>query len=135
MSSGNTTYGNYYNWYAATAGSGTCAMTSDNASSSICPKGWRLPTGGSGRTSDFRVLYNNYSSASAMMGSPVNFVLSGYRNGSSTSYQDSQGYYWSSTAYSYSSDGAYRLLLNSSNVDPQNYMPKPFGISVRCVAQ
>ena len=135
MSSGNTTYGNYYNWYAATAGTGTCSMSSGNASSSICPKGWRLPTGGSGSTSDFRILAYKYDrSTSAMMGSPVNFVLSGFRNGGSTSDQDSRGYYWSSTA-SYSSDSAYRLLLNSSDVRPQDSIPKPFGLAIRCVAE
>ena len=47
MNSGNASYGYYYNWYAATAGTGTCSMSSGNATASICPKGWRLPTGGS----------------------------------------------------------------------------------------
>ena len=132
MSSGNTTYGNYYNWYAATAGSGTCAMTSGNASSSICSKGWKLPTSGSS-TSDFQVLYNNYNSSAAMRGDPVNFVLSGYRYGSSTYGQGSGGFYWSSTAYN--SGYAYYLSLGSSSVSPQNNYYKYGGLAVRCVAQ
>ena len=126
MSSGNTTYGNYYNWYAATAGTGTCSMSSGNATASICPKGWRLPT-----NSEFQTLYNNYSSSSAMQGTPA-FVLSGCRRGSSTSGQGSYGYYWSSTAKS--SAYAYYLYLDSSSVNPQNSYYLYRGFTVRCVA-
>ncbi|MBR2836834.1 InlB B-repeat-containing protein [Candidatus Saccharibacteria bacterium] len=45
-------YGNYYNWYSATAGNGTFSSdpsgntATNTASGSICPKGWRLPVGG-----------------------------------------------------------------------------------------
>ncbi|MBR2836876.1 hypothetical protein IKE79_00790, partial [Candidatus Saccharibacteria bacterium] len=41
-------YGNYYNWYSATAGYGTQEEGTQNKdmSGSICPNGWRLPTGG-----------------------------------------------------------------------------------------
>ena len=41
-------YGNYYNWYAATAGNGTYNISTNNQSvnGSICPSGWVLPTGG-----------------------------------------------------------------------------------------
>ncbi|MBQ3432875.1 hypothetical protein IJG22_01090, partial [Candidatus Saccharibacteria bacterium] len=41
--------GNYYNWYAATAGTGNTNLATDNvAPDSICPKEWRLPIGGKG---------------------------------------------------------------------------------------
>ena len=33
----------YYNWYAATAESGTRAMASGHAEDSLCPAGWQLP--------------------------------------------------------------------------------------------
>ncbi len=40
-------YGNYYNWYSATAGRGTFSTSSRiNAAGDICPYGWRLPSGG-----------------------------------------------------------------------------------------
>ena len=41
------TYGSLYNWYSATAGTGTFSVSdsSTNATNSICPKGWRLPNG------------------------------------------------------------------------------------------
>ena len=124
-------YGNYYNWYAATAGTGTCAMESGDATSSICPRGWRLPTSGS--SGEFQTLYNNYNSFSAMTSSPVNFVLSGYRYSSTTRSQKSAGYYWSSTAGD--SDDAYRLSINSSSINPASNYHKYRGFSVRCVAR
>ncbi len=131
MSSGNSTYGNYYNWYAATAGTGTCAMTSGNATASICPKGWRLPTGGS--SGEFQILYDNYSSASAMMSAdgPA-FVLSGRRYGTSTGLQGSNGFYWSSTVYG--ANNAYYLGLDSSSVRPAYGYEKYRGHTVRCIA-
>ena len=133
MSSGDTSYGNYYNWYAATAGTGTCAMTSGNVSYDICPKGWRLPTGGS--SGEFQALYNQYAS-SALMRDATNgpgFVLSGYRYGSSTYPQGRYGRYWSSTARN--ANLAHSLNLTSSDVSPAGNFSKYGGFSVRCVAQ
>ena len=64
------------------------------------------------------------------------FVLSGYRYGSSTGYQGSRGYYWSSAAYSsIFNDYAYSLYLSSSSVVPADYNNKYYGFSVRCVAK
>ncbi len=37
--------GNYYQWNTVTAGTGGTIATGTNATSSICPKGWRLPNG------------------------------------------------------------------------------------------
>ncbi|MBQ6355273.1 hypothetical protein IJJ18_02555 [Candidatus Saccharibacteria bacterium] len=128
LDSGNTSYGTYYNWYAATAGTGTYGMSSGTATASICPKGWRLPT-----NSEFQTLYNNYNSASSMMSSsgPA-FVLSGSRGGGSTLDQGSYGYYWSSVAYN--NNNAYNLSLYSSNVSPQSSNRKWYGFTVRCIA-
>ena len=41
-------YGNYYNWYSATAGNGTYSFSTNNNSVSgdLCPAGWHLPQGG-----------------------------------------------------------------------------------------
>ena len=35
--------GNWYNWYAAVAGSSISDFNNENAADSICPKGWELP--------------------------------------------------------------------------------------------
>ena len=41
-------YGNYYNWYSATAGRGTYSFGTNNDSTAgdLCPANWRLPKGG-----------------------------------------------------------------------------------------
>ena len=125
-----STYGGYYTFYTATAGTGGSSLTSGNASSDICPKGWRLPTGGS--SGEFQTLYNNYNSSALMQGIP-NLSLSGYVINGSVSNQGSGGYYWSSTVDN--ANIAYNLYLGSSNVNPANNNNKNNGNSVRCVAQ
>lgn len=44
--------------------------------------------------------------------------------------QDSAGFYWSSTWYD--TNGAYRLLFNSSSLNPQNILYRVYGFSIRC---
>ena len=126
------TYGGYYSWYTATAGTGTAALTvnGQNAPASICPKGWRLPTGGNG--GELESLYNNYPSNPVLRSNPVNLTLSGNVYSSSRSKQGSYGYYWSSTVNS--NQYAYNLYLNSSDVRPADFYYKKYGFSVRCIA-
>ena len=128
------TYGGYYTWYTATAGTGTQSLSTQyqNTTVSICPKGWRLPTGGNS-TSDFRFLYTNYNSSSALRSSPVNLTLSGSVYSGSRNGQGSYGNYWSSMVYS--SNNAYRLYLNTSHINPVDLSNKYYGFSVRCVAR
>ena len=125
-------YGGFYTWYAATAGAGTQAMSSGNTSVSICPKGWKLPTGGD--NGEFKTLYNNYNSSSVLISNPVNLTFSGYARSSSRDDQGSAGYYWSSTARS--GDGAaYVLFLGRASVQPATISSKHYGLSVRCIAE
>ncbi|MBQ6355437.1 hypothetical protein IJJ18_03455 [Candidatus Saccharibacteria bacterium] len=124
-------YGSHYNWYAATAGTGTCSMNSnERATSSICPKGWRLPT-----DIEFQTLYENYNSASALRDTTYGpaLVLSGYRYDQDAALQGSSGLYWSSVANS--NNSARNLYLYSFDVlpPPSNYN-KGFGLTVRCLA-
>ena len=124
--------GGFYTWRTATAGTGTQALSTNgqNTTVSICPKGWRLPTSGS--SGEFRTLYNNYNSSSALRSNPVNFTLSGVVHSNSRRDQG-YGYYWSSTVNSSSS--AYYLNLNISNAIPEDYSSKFYGFSVRCIAR
>ena len=137
LSSGNTTYGTYYSWYAATAGTGTYETTSGNAQSSVCPRGWRLPKNdgsASAVTNEFQALYDQYNS-NANMRDTTNgpgFVLAGRRIGDAVGNQGN-GYYWSSTAYG--ADCAYGLFLNSVSVAPVSYYGRFVGPSVRCLAK
>ena len=142
-------YGNYYNWYSATAGNGTYSTTG-NTAGDICPFGWHLPLGkGFG---EFGLLSNSlggykdtnnvalemYTSnipSSTIMDKrlrhfPVNLVHSGSINiDYGTPYRGNDGVFWSSTA------GVYYLSFQSSGVFPgTNTAVKYRGYTVRCVA-
>ena len=127
-------YGNYYNWYSATAGNGKYTNGSGyTAPGDICPAGWTLPTSGS-TDNDFATLYTNLSSTPANIRKyPNNFLYSGDVYGSSIGNRGSLGGYWSKSAYS--SLSAYYLGFASSDVYPSNYSGKSDGFSVRCLAQ
>ena len=131
-------YGNYYNWYSATAGNGTYSKSGGNVSGDICPAGWHLPTGGTSGE------YNNLNTALSgtdtdttasnnLRSYPNNFVHSGYVYGSSVNYRNSYGWYWSSTANS--RGAALRVELSSRYVYPGTSNGNKYnGWMVRCVA-
>ena len=156
-------YGNYYNWYSATAGHGKYENGSGYvASGDICPAGWHLPKGGNKSsqesTNEFWQLVvtglnggtkpANYDSApfptyigteaipvsNALRSYPNNFVYSGYVDGSSVGGRGSSGHYSSSSA-SNSNDAYYLYFYKSSSVIPgTDYNSKYSGRMVRCVA-
>ena len=134
--------GNYYQWNAATAGTGG-SITNADATTSICPKGWRLPTSNSYTNNySFGKLTNAYgitnstngSSDAALRSSPLWFVRAGNVNNGNLNNQGSNGNVWSSRANS-NSNNAYNLNFNSSNVNPSNNNNRNNGFSVRCVAE
>ncbi|MBR3164499.1 VWA domain-containing protein [Candidatus Saccharibacteria bacterium] len=136
-----TTYGNLYNWYTATAGTGLATMGSgEEANQSICPKGWQLPQN-TGTKSYNNLLFTTYglssnsASSTTMQNVPFSFPFSGYYsyNFGSLRNQGSYGNFWSSTASS--TDSARYLDIGSSYISPQNYSVRANGLSVRCVAQ
>ena len=116
--SSNTSYGGYYNFCAASAGTNCQTSSTVKTTYDICPKGWRLPT----RTEQSGI--TGYLSAF----SPV---LSGsYSNG--TLYgTGSRGYWWSATARS--SYYQYYLSYNGSSLDTSLVDDKGSGGSVRCI--
>ncbi len=162
------TYGNYYTWAAAMANTNNYTSptatidgkTSEDAGTSLCPTGWRLPRGGNKSkesTNDFWALVvtginngtnpSNYSSntapyftgdteginvSKAIRVYPNNFSLSGYISDSSIYSRGNNGRYWASTASSDSN--SYLLALNASNVYPGTSVNNKFyGGSVRCM--
>lgn len=153
-----TKCGYLYNWYAATAGTGTYATSKrgTNVSGSICPTGWRLPSatsdgstatgnGTSSTAADFPVLNASMNAGSLTTGStssyPTGWQFTGAWSGvfsggwgSGFSSQGSYGYYWSSTAVSFAS--AWSLNFGSSYVNPgNNSYSKYNGRAVRCVME
>ncbi|MDO4747128.1 MAG: hypothetical protein Q4A70_02195 [Candidatus Saccharibacteria bacterium] len=130
-------YGNYYTWSATIAD--TTAYSSDNHNTtSICPTGWRIPTGNT--SGEFYALNTSVNSGATdttaskgLRMYPNNFVYSGYVGGGSVYSRGSSGSYWSSTA-SYSLSAYYLSLLDSSNVNPgTNDSYKYLGRSIRCL--
>ena len=140
--------GNYYQWNAATAGTGG-TITNADATASICPKGWRLPTSNSYTNNySFGKLTNAYgitnsahgSSDANLLSSPLWFVRAGIVNYNSLNKQGTDGYVWSSRAYSdsrFPSDSSFAHVLdfNSSFADSSDFNIRYVGLSVRCVAE
>ena len=148
-------YGNYYNWYSATAGHGKYSVTSGDTAGDICPSGWKLPLGNKSTgnieqgESDVANRVGGFSYLDRKMGGtgqtqstaadslrwrkyPVNFLYSGVVSSNSLFNRGDVGLYWSSTAYSDSV--AYSLDLSSSNVFPgTNYSVKLYGRTIRCL--
>jgi len=126
------TYGGYYNWYTATAGTGTQALSGDKqkALSSICPRGWRLPTGGS--DGEFQALYNLYGTSSAMQSLPANFLMSGHMIHNNSINHGAAGNYW--TSNSNTNNEAYILVFAGSNVYAADHSTKNNGFTMRCIA-
>ena len=126
LDSKNADYGAYYNWRTATAGTGTYDLVSADATSSICPKGWKLPTGGD--SGEFQALTDAETDLLDING--PNFKLAGYRMGNSMQGTTTSGYYWSSTARE-RKESAAMLWLNPTRA---NRPGKCYGYSVRCIA-
>ena len=115
--SDNVSYGGYYNYCAASAGTVCSSSTAQDATQDICPKGWRLPS----ENEQYGI--RNYISAF----SPV---LSGRYDSGRLAFSGTYGYWWSATRYSGSSQvnlGYYGNIMNTSS----DY--KTYGYSVRCI--
>jgi uncharacterized protein (TIGR02145 family) len=136
--------GYLYNWYTATAGSGSYANTSGDMAQSICPAGWRLPSAGTGTANEFSVLNGamlnggspstantaatrpNWRDKGPFEGSTAGYYYSGFIN------TGHYGYYWSSSAASTTT--VLILNFNYSTLYPgNNAYGKNYGLSVRCV--
>ncbi len=133
--------GNHYAWNAATAGTGG-SITSDQATNSICPKGWRLPTSNTG--GEFEALVNKLggtSSTDNVTKAPFYGVRGGFVDQSTNLlFEDAgdQGRYWSSTpAPSDTANSAYALRFGgTSTVNPSGASAdRSVGYPVRCIAR
>ena len=135
----NPQYGYLYNWCAAMKAQTTTSACSNastplpDTTTSICPAGWRLPTGGS--SGEFKALNTTVnsgstSSSSGLLGTWL-AQYGGYWGGGFFN-PGSDGYYWSSTQGD--SDYAYYLYFVSSYVNPSDGYDKNYGRAVRCLA-
>lgn len=108
----------YYSYAAATAGTNP---TSGNATSDICPRGWRLPT-----NTEFTNLKNNYSNLTA---APFYGSLGGYLLANRQNEGGLAGHYWSSNAGSTVGDS----LALEDTLSLLGSKEKYDGLSIRCV--
>ena len=129
--SNSTTCGNnspcysYYSYPAVTAGTNP-DTDGVNATSDICPAGWRLPT-----KSEYETLLGTYDTAAKLTASPFLGVYGGnYYN--STLYGGAYGNYWSSTASG--STTAYNMYFGSSEAGMYSNGNRN-GLSARCILQ
>ena len=105
----------YYSWIAATALSGKGIVVGNvDAPYSICPKGWKLPTGRTDSSSDFYQLVISYGATPGTDHDPSfynlagpktipNLLLAGWYEGRKGFVNGGWGgYYWSSTSSAFS---------------------------------
>ena len=157
-------FGDYYNWYAATAESGTYNMdtsnyhTGESANDSLCPKGWKLPSGDINKNDSWVNLIDNVykyirevdgelveqdivrNDAIAAQGAfrlPLSVSLTGtYSNNASLHQRGIHSYEWSSRATNqYSSQIAFYMLTTGSSITSNNYSSKNTGFTIRCVSR
>ena len=153
--------GDYYSWNAATAGSGATTENGGDATESICPKGWRLPTSGESERDDvsyermftklleksnadnfenYRFEAYYYQTTLPISFSPLFFHSNGYINDEGSKNNDGSATYWTSKLVTKNQDAKQFTLKSTSKID--NY---PFtsddtrasniGLKVRCVAR
>jgi len=132
-------YGYLYNWCAAmgvqtsTNACSNATTPASNPALSICPAGWRLPTGNGGEYDGLNAAVNSNSVATdAGLRSTWLGQLSGSWYNSFFD-QGSRAYYWSSLPQSFAGYG-YILYFYGSNVNTAEGTDKNAGAAVRCVA-
>ena len=132
-------YGNYYTWAAAIAD--TTYLTSGTYNTtSICPAGWRVPTGKT--AGEFNALNtavnpeaSSYSMERKLRSYPYNFIYAGIIYDGSVGLRGLEGHYWSSTASSMSN--AYFFNIDGGYVNPGTNVyyasSKYYGRTIRCI--
>ena len=156
-------YGNYYDWPAAMASTkkytsgyienGQEFQQSNQANTSLCPSGWKMPygsstgsdtyngnlvaldksMGGAGTTNSTNSLLS-ISMSYYWRKFPNNFVCSGIVTESSINSRGSESYLWTTTAFD--GEKAYGSSLSETYINPgvDSYR-KYYGFSVRCLVQ
>ena len=124
------TYGNYYNWYAATAMTGVQSMSiPGDSAGSICPVGWNLPKGGN--VDESGSFYHLGSLIDDNIQSyPNNFVYSGSDGGS---FAGEAGDYWSGSATGFARNFAVYLEFGNASINYGHELGRSYGYTVRCL--
>jgi len=137
-------FGYLYNWCAAMGSQPAACQTATaeqpNQSISVCPAGWRLPTGGSG--GEFEALNNVINggatnTSAGLLSSGLfqygGWFFSGSFGNAGTPF--GQGVYWASSAHSWVGGSANTLNFWSNIVGSVGFNGVSSGFAVRCVAK
>ena len=127
---GDAKIGTYYNFCAATAGA-YCEPRGESVgepNEDICPKGWRLPTGG--MSGEYQTLLGEYATEEEFRDA-LRPTLSGYFKYNENHNQGTYGSFWSATPVG--DDRMYSLdaRLDAIHDDFTSY--RTAGLSIRCV--
>lgn len=133
-------YGNYYTWAAAIADTGYYNTDGQSVTTtSICPTGWHLPTGGSsGEAYTLNTAVNagatDTAASNVLRSYPNNFLVSGEKSNATGFYaRGNWGSHW--TPMVEDQFFAYTFEVGTYFVDPAiSSRSKSFGYSIRCVA-
>lgn len=143
--------GKYYNWAAAVAMNNTTTLAENGETAtidqSICPAGWRLPTGytSGGKKGEFATLlgyagiassntsasgkttsnYINSNNANTMMASPLFLANAGVKTAGVASIEHAYGSYWTATAHNFPNVDRIQFATvgDSSQIINSNYYP------------
>lgn len=138
-------YGFLYNWPAATAGDsqGGYPYVEQDSPASICPRGWRLPSGKTtGEFADLDRAFGGTGSPSGASPSQSSWLSNGAFNGlysglyvSNFTGQGTRGVFWSRTSNPTITDGAYSASFTSNYIEPGTYTGNTMdvGLAVRCL--
>lgn len=143
-------YGNYYNWYTATAGHGATSLATAGAAvgGDICPAGWRLPSGygGAGDLAKLDIVMGGNGkkqddgSAAAIASSlrwrtyPYNFIYGGEQKIDTAANRYISSSYATLNVYTGSQNTTNLWIKNSSANFNSNATQRTRGQTVRCVA-
>ncbi len=138
--------GNYYSWNTATADTGKSITSSAEATSSICPRNWKLPSNiyANGSFGALLTAYsirntssNNNAGSDALRKTPLYFIPSGNITSAGISSTGYHGEYWTSSART--SKDAYFLQFDAAGITASHMIGnndvRSWGMSVRCVAK
>ena len=125
--------GNLYQWRAATAG--TSAGLGADAQSSICPKGWHLPSAGySGSEYNQLVVVYGYTVGADFTTAPMFMFSSGFVINGALRGAGKDADYWSSTAHSENPGNAFDLgFSGGAGLFAFDYYGRQAGFAVRCM--
>lgn len=125
--------GVYYNYCAASAGSYCYPgnSSSGNASQDLCPKGWRLPTGG--YSGEYAALYAAYSDNATDFRDALSTPLSGHIYSGWRGPIGDEGFFMSSTRNT--DTDMHTLYVSSDKVSLVGSNFRAGGYSIRCVSQ